>query len=407
MKRVVITGFGIFSSIGNTKKKVYESLKKGKSGIIFSEEMKKFGLNSQIWGNLNHNFHCNIDRKNLRFMTDLSLYAFLCMNDAIEDSMLNSKIYRFNPRVGLIVGSSGGSPKSLLNSMSKFIEINNKSTVDPYIAIKNMTSSISASLGVIFNIYGVNYSINSACVTSTNCIGSSFELISSGNQDIIFSGGSEELSIELVKPFDSMKILSKKFNNTPHLSSRAYDIDRDGFVISGGAGILVLEEFNHAIKRKAKIYAEIIGYNSTCDGFSMTSPSGDGCFRSMKNVLNNIKRPIDYLNSHGTSTVLGDSIELKSIKKAFKFKKLPLISSTKSITGHSLGASGVHEIIYIILMFQYNFIAPSINIYSLDKSAKNMNIVRTCIKKKISLAMSNSSGFGGVNATLVLKNMFF
>lgn len=403
MKRTVITGFGIVSSIGNTKKDIIYSLKNGISGISFSQDMKKIGLRSNVWGDLKVNFASMIPKKFLRFMNDGSIYAFLSMKDAIQDSNLNSTIYAKNPRVGIIVGSGCGSPKSLKYKLYK--KKNNKffKKMSPYIVFKNMTSSISAILGTFFQIYGINYSVSSACSTSANCIGHATELISLGKQDIIFAGGSEELNWEIASQFDAIRVLSKKFNHIPKCASRAFDINRDGFVFSGGSGILVLEELNFALSRNAKIYAEIIGYGSTCDGMSVFYPSIDGAIRCMKIALGSFRDSIDYLNVHGTSTKIGDIQELKAIKKVFGLKNIPFISSTKSITGHSLGASGVQELIYSILMLHNNFIAPSINIENLDPFARDMNIVQKCIKKNISIIMSNSFGFGGTNVSLVIK----
>ncbi|AEH39649.1 3-oxoacyl-[acyl-carrier-protein] synthase I [Buchnera aphidicola (Cinara tujafilina)] len=404
MKRIVITGFGIISSIGNSKKEIIYSLQNSVSGISFSKNMKNFGLRSNIWGDLNISAYKNIlpPKKFLRFMNDAAYYAFWSMGNAIQDSKLLPRIYEKNPRVGLIIGSGSGSPNNLFNMFHLLKNCNNPSRMGPYVAIKNMTSSISAILGAIFKIYGINYSISSACATSANCIGHAVDLISLGKQDIVFAGGSEELSLELACQFDSMRVLSTKFNDNPVCASRAFDLHRDGFVISGGSGIIVLEELNFALSRHANIYAEMIGYGSTCDGSSLVKPSGKGAERSMRYALKNCQvSSVDYLNAHGTSTKTGDIIELNAIKKFFL--NIPLISSTKSITGHSLGAAGVQEIIYIILMLNNNFIAPSTNIDILDPLAKNMNIVRKYIQKTLSVVMSNSFGFGGINVSLVLR----
>lgn len=408
LKRIVVTGFGIISSIGSAKQDIIRSLKKGISGVSFSKDMKKFGLRSNVWGSLKFDPLDNrIPPKNfLRFMNDATYYAFLSMEYAIQNSKLSPNVYSKNPRVGMIIGSGSGSPKTLRGMFNKLENYQNTKKIGPYIAIQNMTSSISAVLGALFKIYGINYSISSACATSANCIGHAAELISLGKQDIIFAGGSEELSLELTCQFDAMRVLSKKFNNNPKFASRAFDIDRDGFVISGGSGIIVLEELNFALSRKAKIYAELIGYSSTCDGYSVFSSSSHGAERAMKNALQMCQCSVDYLNAHGTSTKTGDSRELEAIKNVFSFCDVPLVSSTKSITGHSLGAAGVQEIIYTILMLNYNFIAPSINIIHLDPRADHINIVQKCIQKEFSVAMSNSLGFGGVNVSLVLKKYF-
>ncbi|ALD15055.1 3-oxoacyl-ACP synthase [Buchnera aphidicola (Aphis glycines)] len=403
MKRVVITGFGIISSIGNNKEEVLNSLYHGRSGITFSEQMKELGMRSHVWGNIKLEHKNFISKKMSRFMTDASIYAFLSMEQAIKDAHLKNKHYQKNARVGLIVGSGGGSRADYVKSIN--IKKNRFSFryLNPYTAIKSMTSGISACLSTIFKIYGVNYSINSACATSAHCIGNAFELIRYGKQDLIFAGGGEEVSCELAAEFDSMRVLSSSFNKNPTRASRVYDCKRDGFVISGGAGIVVIENLNSALARSAPIYAEIIGYAATSDGVNMVIPSGEGALRCMNLAKNKKNLSIDYLNVHGTSTKIGDLIELRAIKQSFVDEKKPMISATKSITGHSLGASGVHEIIYTLLMLQYNFISPSINIEILDPYAKNMNIVQKTISQKITTAMCNSFGFGGTNVSLILK----
>ncbi|WP_295164816.1 beta-ketoacyl synthase N-terminal-like domain-containing protein [uncultured Buchnera sp.] len=405
MKRVVITGFGIISSIGNNKKEVLNSLYNGISGITFSEEMKESGMRSQVWGNIKLEDK-NYLRKNktFRFMNDGSIYAFLSMEQAIKDANLKTKQYQKNPRIGLIAGSGGGFPKYHIKGIDAMRSNRGLNSVSPYIAIKAMNSGISACLSTLFKIYGVNYSISSACATSGHCIGNAFELIKFGKQDLIFAGGGEEVSWELAYEFDAMKALSSNFNNTPVKSSRVYDINRDGFVISGGGGILVIEELNYALSRSAHIYAEIVGYAATSDGEDMIVPSGEGATRCMNLAKKENKVSfIDYLNVHGTSTKVGDLIELEAINKSFFYEKKPIISATKSMTGHALGASGVHEIIYTLLMMKYNFIAPSINIERLESSAENMNIVQKTFYKRIKTAMSNSFGFGGTNVSLILQ----
>lgn len=407
MKRIVITGLGIISSIGNNKKKVIHSLKKGISGISFSKEMQSSGLHSNVWGNIliNRFYIDSIPRKILKFMNKASLYSYLAMKSAIKDSKLNVPLYSKNPRVGLIVGSGAGAIQSILQGFNYFNNLKNKiKKISPYVAFKGMNSSISALLGSIFNIYGCNYSVNSACTTSSYCIGNAIELIASGKQDIVFAGGGEELSLALASQFDAMRVLSKNFNNFPTLASRSLDKNRDGFVISGGSGILVLEELNFALSRKATIYAEILDYSATCDGYHPIDPSGNGAVRCMRNVLKNINYKIDYLNIHGTSTQIGDLKELYAIHKVFRVhKEIPYISSTKSITGHSLGSSGVHEIIYTLLMMCENFIAPSLNIESLDPNFFYFPIVTNTIYKKLFVAMSNNFGFGGSNFSIILK----
>ncbi|VFP80981.1 3-oxoacyl-[acyl-carrier-protein] synthase 1 [Buchnera aphidicola (Cinara kochiana kochiana)] len=404
MKRTVITGFGIVSSIGTTTKNIVKLLKEGISGIIFSKKMKEYGLHSNVWGEVSSRRINQIPKNFLRFMNLESIYSYLSLQDAIKDSKLHPDIYMKNPRVGIIMGSGSGAAK--LHTYFFKNKKNNGNKISPYSAIKNMPSSISACLGTFFKIYGINYSINSACSTSAHCIGNAYELISSGKQDIIFAGGGEELSIELARQFDAMRVLSIRFNKTPECSSRAFDKNRDGFVISGGGGVVILEELSFALSRNARIYAEIIGYGATCDGYSMVHPSGDGFVRCMNYATKNVKDSIDYINAHGTSTKIGDIKELDAIKKVFNGFSIPYISSTKSITGHSLGASGVQEIIYTMLMIKYNFIAPSINIDSLDPIAYNMNIVTKPINTVINMAISNSFGFGGTNASLVIKKFY-
>ncbi|QCI15783.1 beta-ketoacyl synthase N-terminal-like domain-containing protein [Buchnera aphidicola] len=399
MRRVVITGFGIISSIGNSKKEVCNSLYNGISGITFSEEMQQLGMRSRIWGNIKLKNTNLMTKKMSRFMNNASKYSFLAMIEAIKDSKICSREYQNNSRVGIIVGSGCSSIFSLKNNINNI----KKNLISPYTAIKTMPSGISACLSTLFKIHGINYSISSACATSAHCIGSAFELIQFGKQDLIFAGGAEAISVELASQFDAMRVLSTRFNNNPIKASRVYDVDRDGFVISGGAGILVIEELNYALSRSAHIYAEIIGYAATSDGLNMVSPSGCGAVRCMNIARRNKSLSIDYLNVHGTSTKTGDLTELKAIKKVFLKEKKPMISATKSMTGHSLGASGVHEIIYTLLMLQHNFIAPSINIENLEPYAKNMNIIQKTINIKFNTAMSNSFGFGGTNACLIIK----
>ncbi|XBC39819.1 MAG: beta-ketoacyl synthase N-terminal-like domain-containing protein [Buchnera aphidicola (Chaetogeoica yunlongensis)] len=405
MKRVVITGLGIISSIGNNQVEVLNSLLTLKSGISFSKEMKEWGMRSHVCGNIKlGKVYQSIDRKIFRFMNDASIYSYLSMKEAITDAKLTENIYENNFRIGVIVGSSGGSPKSQVSEMYSIKNKTNKfRRTSPYTVVKSMTSSISACLATAFKIRGVNYSISSACSSSANCIVNAVELIQLGKQDIIFAGGGEEISLELACAFDSMGALSTAYNSEPVLSSRAFDYDRDGFVISGGSGILVMEELNFALSRSANIYAEVIGYGTSSDGFDMVVPSGIGAVNCMNIAMKNLNEPIDYLNVHGTSTRMGDSIELKAIRKVFGVFRTPIISSTKSITGHALGASGVQELIYSLLMLKNDFIVPSINIFKLDSEAKNLNILTTMIKKKFFTVMSNSFGFGGTNVSLVIK----
>ncbi|MFI4819180.1 MAG: beta-ketoacyl synthase N-terminal-like domain-containing protein [Enterobacterales bacterium] len=400
MKRAVITGFGIISSIGNNKNEILDSLINGKSGIIFSKKFKKYGMKSNVCGNIKLNNKININRKIYRFMNKSSIYAVISMIDAINDAKLSNSMVS-NDRTGVIVGSGIGF-YNCKNNLSFFLNKKNKKKFNPYILIKSMPSIISACLGIYFKIKGINYSISSACSTSSNCIGNAMEIINLGKQDIIFAGGSEELCFESACKFDSMNLLSNNFNNKPKKSSRSYDINRDGFVISGGSGIIVIEELNHALKRGANIYSEIIGYGSSSDGKDMLYPSGDGAISCMKKALKNINCSIDYINTHGTSTIVGDIIELLSIKKVF-CSNIPYISSTKSMTGHSLGASGVHEIIFTILMLKNNFIAPSINIYKIDPQINGINIITETKYCNLNTVMINNFGFGGVNVSIVMK----
>ncbi|MGK2896819.1 MAG: beta-ketoacyl synthase N-terminal-like domain-containing protein [Candidatus Makana argininalis] len=397
MKRAVITGLGIISSIGNNKNEILNSLINGKSGIIFSKKFNKYGMKSNVCGNIKLKKKININRKLFRFMNKASIYSVISMIDAIKDANL-SKSMISNDRTGIIVGSGIGF-YNIKNNLSFYF---NKKNINPYILIKSMPSIISACLGIYFKIKGINYSISSACSTSSNCIGNAMEIINLGKQDIIFAGGADELCFEVAYKFDSINLLSKNFNDKPKKSSRSYDINRDGFVISGGSGILVIEELNHALKRGARIYSEIIGYGSSSDGKDMLYPSGEGSLNCMKKALKDINCPIDYINTHGTSTIIGDIVELLSIKKIF-YSKIPYISSTKSMTGHSLGASGVHEIIFTILMLKNNFIAPSINIYKLDPKIIGMNIITKTKYCNLNTAMINNFGFGGVNVSIVIK----
>ena len=402
MKRVVITGIGIISCIGNTKSEVSNSLKNLKSGITRAEDYAKYGFRSLVHGKPSITLEDKIDRKILRFMGEGAAYGYISMKNAIEDSGLEEKDVS-NERTGLIVGSGGPSVKNLLLA-TDIARDKGSRKVGPYMVPRTMSSTSSATLATPFKIKGVNYSISSACSTSSHCIGNAYELIQFGKQDIIFAGGCEELHWSLSVLFDAMGALSSKYNDSPQAASRAYDKNRDGFVIAGGAGILILEELEHAKSRNAKIYAEITGYGATSDGYDMVQPSGEGAIRCMKQALTNINEDIDYINTHGTSTPVGDIKELEAIKDLYGDKLLPYISSTKSLTGHSLGATGVQEAIYCILMMNNNFIAGSANILEMDELAKNMNILKSTIKKEsINNVMSNSFGFGGTNATLVFS----
>jgi len=404
MRKVVITGIGIVSCIGNNKKEVLDSLLNTKSGIIFSEEHKKYNFRSQVVGNIkNLNLSEHIDRKKLRFMGDGSAYNFIALKEAIEESGLEEKDIS-NEKTGIVMGSGGPSIKNVYYAVDT-IRKSAPKKMGPYIVPRTMASTCSATLAVPFKIKGVNYSISSACATSGHCIGHGMELIQFGKQDIVFAGGGEELDWALSGMFDAMPALSSKYNNTPDKASRPYDVNRDGFIIAGGAGALVLEEYEHAKARGAKIYAELTGYGATSDGYDMVAPSGEGAVRCMKMALKTKRNEIDYINTHGTSTPVGDITELKAIKETFQ-NKIPKISSTKSLTGHPLGAASVHEAIYSLIMMENKFIAASANIENMDDGAKPFPIV-TKVEKNISLnaVMSNSFGFGGTNSTLVFEKL--
>ena len=399
MRRVVITGLGIVSSLGNNKDEVKSSLYNASSGISFDQSQKEMGFRSQVSGQIDLNLEETIERKFLRFMGDGASYNYIAMNEAIEDSGLNEDEIS-NNMTGLIMGSGGPSTKSLLRAFDITREKGPKK-IGPTSVPKVMCSTNSATLSTYFKIKGINYSISSACSTSAHCIGNAFEIIQMGKQDRIFAGGGEELDWTLSALFDAMPALSSKYNDQPSKSSRAFDKHRDGFVIAGGGGVVVLEDLETAVKRNAKIYAEIVGYGATSDGHDMVQPSGEGAERCMIMAKKDIEK-IDYINAHGTSRPVGDIAELKAIKKVFK-DDLPLISSTKSLSGHSLGAAGVHESIYTLLMMNNNFVSESANIEELDEEAIGMNILTSRHDEKIDTAMSNSFGFGGTNASLVFK----
>lgn len=404
MKRAVITGLGIVSSIGNNQQEVLASLREGRSGITFSQELKDSGMRSRVWGNVKLDTTGLIDRKVVRFMSDASIYAFLSMEQAIADAGLSPEAYQNNPRVGLIAGSGGGSPRFQVFGADAMRGPRGLKAVGPYVVTKAMASGVSACLATPFKIHGVNYSISSACATSAHCIGNAVEQIQLGKQDIVFAGGGEELCWEMACEFDAMGALSTKYNDTPEKASRTYDAHRDGFVIAGGGGMVVVEELEHALARGAHIYAEIVGYGATSDGADMVAPSGEGAVRCMKMAMHGVDTPIDYLNSHGTSTPVGDVKELAAIREVFGDKS-PAISATKAMTGHSLGAAGVQEAIYSLLMLEHGFIAPSINIEELDEQAAGLNIVTETTDRELTTVMSNSFGFGGTNATLVMRKL--
>jgi len=403
MKRVVISGIGIVSCLGNNQEEVYKSLIDSKSGVTFCEEYKEFNLKSNIHGKPKIKLEDHIDRKVFRFMGEGSAYNYIAMDEAVKDSGLEEKEIS-NISSGMIMGSGGPSIKNVILAADKTREKNPKK-MGPFVVPRTMASTASATLAVPFKIKGVNYTISSACATSGHCIGNAMELIQLGKQKIIFAGGSDEVHFALTAMFDAMTALSSKYNDTPEKASRPYDKTRDGFVISGGGGVLVLEEYEHAKARGAKIYAEITGYGATSDGYDMVAPSGEGAVRCMNMALSTSKNEIDYINTHGTSTPVGDITELKAVSEVFK-KSIPKISSTKSLSGHSLGATSVHEAIYSLIMMKNNFISASININEMDEEAKKYPIV-TKVEKNVNLnsIMSNSFGFGGTNATLVFEKI--
>jgi 3-oxoacyl-[acyl-carrier-protein] synthase-1 len=400
-RRVVVTGMGIISCIGNSVDEVTTSLKEGKSGVVFSQKYADMGFRSHVEGRPNISLEDKIDRKLLRFMGEGAGYNYLAMEQAIADSGLEASDIS-NDRTGIIMGSGGPSTKNLLESFDICREKGAK-RIGPYMVTRCMSSTNSATLATPFKIRGVNYSITSACATSSHCIGNAAELIQWGKQDIVFAGGGEELDWSLTLLFDAMGALSSKYNHEPQKASRAYDSNRDGFVIAGGGGTIVLEEYEHAKARGAKIYAELTGYGATSDGYDMVAPSGEGAVRCMKQALSTVKGSVDYINTHGTSTPVGDMAELKAIKEVFG-EKVPYFSSTKSLTGHSLGATGVQEAIYSLIMMKDNFIAASANIETLDPEADGMPIVQKRMDNiKLNNIISNSFGFGGTNCTLAFS----
>ena len=403
MKRVVVTGIGVVSCLGNNQEEVYQSLLNTKSGISYCEEYKEHNLRSHIHGKPNIKLEDHIERKVIRFMGDGSSYNYIAMQEAIKDSGLEEKDIS-NFATGIVMGSGGPSIKNVILAADKTREKNPKK-MGPFIVPRTMASTASATLAVPFKIKGVNYTISSACATSGHCIGNAMELIQLGKQNVIFAGGSDELHWALTAMFDAMTALSSKYNDTPENASRAYDKSRDGFVIAGGGGVLVLEEYEHAKTRNAKIYAELTGYGATSDGYDMVAPSGEGAVRCMKMALSTARNKMDYLNTHGTSTPVGDITELKAVGETFG-AEVPKISSTKSLSGHPLGAASVHEAIYSLIMMKNNFIAASANVNDMDDEAKKFPIV-TKVEKDVILnsVMSNSFGFGGTNATLVFEKV--
>ncbi|WP_018415459.1 beta-ketoacyl-ACP synthase I [Teredinibacter turnerae] len=400
MKRVVVTGMGIVSCIGNDLDTVLSSLKTGKSGISANESYKEHGFRSLVSGSVNLDLSEHIDRKVLRFMGDAAGYAYVAMQQAIAHAGLTDEMVS-NERTGIIMGSGGASTKSVVDSADVMRERGVK-RAGPYRVTQTMGSTTSACLATPFKIKGVNYSLSSACATSAHCIGNAMELIQLGKQDIVFAGGGEEEHWTLTGLFDAMGALSTKYNDTPETASRPYDATRDGFVIAGGGGCMVIESLDHALARGATIYGELVGYGATSDGYDMVAPSGEGASRCMRQAMANVEGSIDYINSHGTSTPVGDLAELRAVREVFG-SNTPAISSTKSLTGHSLGATGVQEAIYTALMMHHGFIAGSANIAEIDPEAADLNIVKSAVDAEINLAMSNSFGFGGTNATLILS----
>ena len=400
MKNVVITGLGINSCIGNSYKDVLESLQKGKSGICFNNKYSEMGFRSCISGSISIDLSEHIDRKLLRFMGESAGYSYLAALDALEMANLEEKDLD-SPRIGIVAGSGGASTRIMVQNGDIAREKGPK-RIGPYGVTKSMSSSISAILATALKLKGINYSISSACATSAHCIGHAAELIKSGQQDIVIAGGSDDEHWTSSALFDAMGALSSNFNSSPSEASRPYDSDRDGFVISGGSGIVILEDEEHAKKRNANILAKLSGYFANSDGYDMVAPSGEGAVRCMQGAIDNSKCKIDYINTHGTSTPVGDIAELNAIKEVFGDDS-PLISSTKSMTGHSLGATGAHEVIYSTMMINEDFVAPSININNLCEEAKGLNIVTETQEKKLNNILSNSFGFGGTNASLVIS----
>ena len=396
MRRVAVTGIGILSSIGVNKNEVLDSLKQGKSGIEYREDFAEMGLKSQIAGSININLNEHIDRKLKRFMSDGIAFNYLAMKEAIEDSGLSEEDLS-SDRVGLIMGNGGGSPETVVYGADSLRE---KGKVSPFLVTRSMASGNSGVLGTAFKIKGINYSISSACATSAHCIGNAAELIQFDKQDMVFAGAGDEVHWVLASFFDGMKALSAGYNETPKIASRPFDSNRDGFVISGGGGVVLMEEYEHAVSRGARIYGELVGYGATSDGFDMVQPSGEGAIRCMKQAMKDIDS-IDYLNAHGTSTPVGDIKEIEAVRGVFG-DNMPKITSTKSLTGHSLGVAGVHEAIYTLLMLDSDFISASANIDNLDEGAAGIPIVQDLEEGAgLNTVMSNSFGFGGTNSSLV------
>jgi len=401
MRRVVITGLGIVSSIGNDAEAVTESLRTAKPGITFSEDFAEHGFRSQVWGRPDIDTTDLVDRRAKRFLSTGGEWNHVAMKQAIADSGLEQDDIT-NERTGIIMGSGGPSTQTVVNAADITRKNGSPKRIGPFAVPKAMSSTASATLATYFKIHGVNYSISSACSTSAHCIGNAYELIQMGKQDIVFAGGHEDIDWSMSNLFDAMGAMSTNFNDTPETASRAFDANRDGFVIAGGAGVLILEELEHAKARGAKIYAELVGYGATSDGYDMVAPSGEGAKRCMRQALATLDGKVDYINCHGTSTPVGDTAEIGAIREVFGDDQ-PYIGSTKSLTGHCLGGAGVQESIYSLLMMQSGFVGESANIFELDPEMTDMNIVRQRIDKSFDVALSNSFGFGGTNATLIFQ----
>ena len=403
MRRVVITGLGVVSCLGNNQEEVHQSLLNSKSGISYAEEYKEHNLKSHVHGKPNIKLEDHIDRKTIRFMGSGSAYNYIAMKEAIEDSGLEeSEVSNF--KTGIVMGSGGPSIENVILAADK-TRAKTPKLMGPFIVPRTMASTASATLAVPFKIKGTNYTMSSACATSGHCIGNSMELIQMGKQDIVFAGGSEEIHWAMTAMFDAMTALSSKYNDTPQSASRAYDKTRDGFVIAGGAGVLVLEEYEHAKARGAKIYAELTGYGATSDGYDMVAPSGEGAERSMRLALTSLNgREVNYINAHGTSTPAGDVTEIQAVRNVFGKQKQPLVASTKSLTGHSLGAAGVQEAIYSLIMMENNFISASANVFNLDQEIHSGEVATALVEGiELDTVLSNSFGFGGTNASIALS----
>ena len=401
MRRVVVTGMGIVSSIGNNTDEVTQSLRDAKSGITFSEDFAEHGFRSQVWGKPTLDPKELVDRRAMRFLSTGGAWNHVAMEQAIADSGLEEGDIT-NERTGIIMGSGGPSTRTIIEAAETTLKNNSPKRIGPFAVPKAMSSTASATLATWFKIHGVNYSISSACSTSAHCIGNAAEMIQWGKQDVMFAGGHEDLDWTMSNLFDAMGAMSSKHNDTPATASRAYDVTRDGFVIAGGAAVLVLEELEHAKARGAKIYAELVGYGATSDGYDMVQPSGEGAVRCMKQALTNVEGRVDYVNAHGTATEVGDSREVSAMREVFG-DDMPYVTSTKSLTGHSLGAAGAQETIYTLLMMANNFIGESAHITELDPEFDGMPIVRERLDKPFDIALSNSFGFGGTNATLAFQ----